>query len=184
MQCLSPLVCRTNESWQCSRSSLHHLQRALFNSAEMTATLPTGAVWRVATVSLPLRGRACRPVGSLMGTTVGAKRGNCAATRPRYRGPPTKGHLMTLVDKAKVAAEKAAAAGKQGMQQGQAKIDAIQTKRKAEALLRELGAAYYAELRHGGSHDAVESVVRGLDNHEKEHGAVDAEPGGSEPEEG
>jgi hypothetical protein len=91
---------------------------------------------------------------------------------------------MTLLDKAKVAAEKAAAAGKQGMQQGQAKIDAIQTKRKAEALLRELGAAYYAELRHGGSHDAVESVVQALDNHEKEHGAVDAEPGGSESEEG
>ena len=85
---------------------------------------------------------------------------------------------MTLLDKAKVAAEKAAAAGKQGMQQGQAKIDAIQTKRKAEALLHELGAAYYAELRHGGSHDAVEVVVQALDNHEKEHGKVDAESGG------
>jgi hypothetical protein len=91
---------------------------------------------------------------------------------------------MTLLDKAKVAAEKAAAAGKQGMQQGQAKIDAIQTKRKAEALLRELGAAYYAELRHGGSHDVVESVVQALDNHEKEHGAVDAQPTGSDTEEG
>jgi hypothetical protein len=84
---------------------------------------------------------------------------------------------MTLLDKAKVAAEKAAAVGKQGVQQGQAKIDAIQTKRKAEALLRELGAAYYAELRHGGSHDAVEMVVGALDSHEKEHGAVDDEPG-------
>jgi hypothetical protein len=74
---------------------------------------------------------------------------------------------MTLLDKAKVAAEKAAAVGKQGVQQGQAKIDAIQTKRKA----------YYAELRHGGSHDAVEMVVGALDSHEKEHGAVDDEPG-------
>jgi hypothetical protein len=87
---------------------------------------------------------------------------------------------MTLLDKAKVAAEKAAAVGKQGVQQGQAKIDALQAKRKADALLRELGAAYYAELRHGGSHDAVETVVDALDSHEKEHGAVDAEPG--EPE--
>lgn len=87
---------------------------------------------------------------------------------------------MTLLDKAKVAAEKAAARGKQGVQQGQAKIDAIQNKRKAEALLRELGAAYYAELRHGGSHDAVEAVVNALDSHEKEHGAVDAEPGGAD----
>ena len=80
---------------------------------------------------------------------------------------------MTLLDKAKVAAEKAAARGKQGVQQGQAKIDAIQTKRKADALLRELGSAYYAELRHGGSHDAVESAVDALDSHEKEHGTVD-----------
>jgi len=80
---------------------------------------------------------------------------------------------MTLLDKAKVAAEKAAARGKQGVQQGQAKIDAIQTKRKAEALLRELGAAYFAELRHGGNHDAVDAAVEALDSHEKEHGAVD-----------
>jgi hypothetical protein len=87
---------------------------------------------------------------------------------------------MTLLDKAKVAAEKAAARGKQGVQQGQAKIDAIQTKRKADALLRELGAAYYAELRHGGSHDAVASVVDALDSHEKEHGAVDNEPADSD----
>jgi hypothetical protein len=91
---------------------------------------------------------------------------------------------MTLLDKANVAAEKAAAAGKQGMQQGQAKIDAIQTKRKADALLRELGAAYYAELRHGGGHDAVESVVQALEAHEKEHGAVDSEPDGSAADEG
>jgi hypothetical protein len=87
---------------------------------------------------------------------------------------------MTLLDKAKVAAEKAAARGKQGVQQGQAKIDAIQTKRKADALLRELGAAYYAELRHGGSHDAVASVVDALDSHEKEHGAIDNEPADSD----
>lgn len=90
---------------------------------------------------------------------------------------------MTLLDKAKVAAEKAAARGKQGVQQGQAKIDAIQTKRKAEALLRELGAAYYAELRHGGGHDAVETAVDALDSHEKEHGAVDAEPAGPDTDE-
>jgi hypothetical protein len=91
---------------------------------------------------------------------------------------------MTLLDKAKVAAEKAAAVGKQGVQQGQAKIDAIQTKRKAEVLLRELGAAYYAELRHGGGHDAVETAVDALDSHEKEHGTVDAEPASPDTDEG
>jgi hypothetical protein len=86
---------------------------------------------------------------------------------------------MTLLDKAKVAAEKAAARGKQGVAQGQAKIDAIQTKRKADALLRDLGGAYYAESRHGGSHDAVESALQALDAQEREHGAVDT--GAGEP---
>jgi hypothetical protein len=85
---------------------------------------------------------------------------------------------MTLLDKAKVAAEKAAARGKQGVkqgvQQGQAKIDAIQTKRRADVLLRALGAAYFAESRHDGSHDAVESALSALDSHEQEHGAVDS----------
>ena len=97
---------------------------------------------------------------------------------------------MTLLDKAKVAAEKAAARGKQGVQhgvqQGQAKIDAIQTKRKADALLRELGSAYYAERRHGGSHDVVESALEALDGHEQEHGTVDPEtdepPAGADAE--
>jgi hypothetical protein len=88
-----------------------------------------------------------------------------------------KGSVMTLLDKAKVAAEKAAVRGKQGVQhgvqQGQAKLDAIQTKRKADVLLRELGSAYYAERRHGGSHDDVESALEALDGHEKEHGTVD-----------
>ena len=80
---------------------------------------------------------------------------------------------MTLVDKAKVAAEKAAARGKEGLAQGQAKLEAIQAKRKGDALLRELGGAYYAESRHGGGHEAVESALQALDAHEKEHGVVD-----------
>jgi hypothetical protein len=80
---------------------------------------------------------------------------------------------MPLVDKAKIAAEKAKAAAQQGMQQGQAKLDAIQTKRRAEVLLRELGAAYFAEQRHGGPHDAVERALAALDAHAAEHGHVD-----------
>jgi len=80
---------------------------------------------------------------------------------------------MTLLDKAKIAAEKAKVAAQQGMQQGQAKLDAMQTKRRADALLRELGAAYYAEQRNGGAHDAVERALAALDAHAVEHGAVD-----------
>jgi hypothetical protein len=85
---------------------------------------------------------------------------------------------MTFLDKAKMAAEKAAAKAQQGVHQGQAKLDAMQAKRKADALLRELGAAYYAEQRQGGLHEPVERALAALDAHEAEHGEVDtaAEP--------
>jgi hypothetical protein len=82
---------------------------------------------------------------------------------------------MTLLDKAKVAAEKAAARAQQGVQQGQAKIDAIQTKRRADALLHDLGVAYYAEQRQGAGHEAVDSALRALDAHAVEHGGVDTD---------
>lgn len=80
---------------------------------------------------------------------------------------------MTLLDKAKVAAEKAKVAAEKGMQQGQAKLDAIQAKRRADALLHQLGAAYYAQQRHGGSQDAVDTALTALDSHAAEHGSVD-----------
>jgi len=80
---------------------------------------------------------------------------------------------MSLLEKAKVAAEKARVAAQQGVHQGQAKLDAMQAKRRAEALLRELGAAYYSEQRRGGSHDAVDSALAALDAHAAEHGGID-----------
>lgn len=84
---------------------------------------------------------------------------------------------MTLLDRAKAAAERAAAKASQGMQhgmaQGQAKLDALQAKRRSDALLRELGGAYYNEQRHGGSHDAVAACLAALDAHAAEHGPVD-----------
>ena len=84
---------------------------------------------------------------------------------------------MTLLDKAKVAAEKAKVAAQQGVQQGQAKLDAIQTKRRADALLHRLGAAYYNEQRQGGTHELVDSALAALDAHVAEHGAVDTSTG-------
>jgi hypothetical protein len=44
MQCEPPIACMTNESWQCSRSSLHQRQRTADSSATITETLPAGAV--------------------------------------------------------------------------------------------------------------------------------------------
>lgn len=83
---------------------------------------------------------------------------------------------MTLLEKAKVAAERARVAAQQGVHQGQVKLDAIQAKRRADALLRELGAAYYAERRHNGPHEPVERALALLDAHAVEHGSVDTTP--------
>ncbi len=80
---------------------------------------------------------------------------------------------MSLLDKAKVAAEKAAARAQQGVQQGQAKIEELQEKRKADALLRDLGAAYFAEERSGGDHEAVVRALAAVDAHVAENGGLD-----------
>lgn len=82
---------------------------------------------------------------------------------------------MSLLDKAKVAAEKARVAAQQGVHQGQVKLDAMQARRRADVLLRELGWAYYAQQRQGASHEAVERALAALDAHAAEHGGIDAE---------
>jgi hypothetical protein len=82
---------------------------------------------------------------------------------------------MSYLDKAKVAAEKVATKAQQGVQQGQAKIEELQEKRKLDALLRELGSAYWDEERHGGDHEAVVRALAALDAH-----TVEDEPGAAE----
>lgn len=83
---------------------------------------------------------------------------------------------MGLMDKVKAQAEQAVAKGKQGMSQGQSKLDAMQAKKHGDALLRDLGAAYYAQLRSGGSADTVTAAVAAVDEHSATHGAVDTAP--------
>jgi hypothetical protein len=79
-----------------------------------------------------------------------------------------------FLDRAKAAAERAKVAAQQGVQQGQAKLDAMAAKRRGDMLLRDLGAAYYAEQRHDGSHEAVLRVLALLDSHVAQHGPVGA----------
>lgn len=88
---------------------------------------------------------------------------------------------MGFMDKVKAQAEQAVAKAQQGMAQGQAKLDTIQAKRQADGLLRDLGAAYYAEQRQGGPHDAVEAVLGKLDEHVAANGAVDTAPTAPSP---
>ncbi len=70
-----------------------------------------------------------------------------------------------LLDRAKQAAAQAQVAAEQGLAQVQARIDDLHTKRQGDALLRELGAAYYAKKRSGGSPEAVKAALAAVDAH-------------------
>jgi hypothetical protein len=89
---------------------------------------------------------------------------------------------MGFMDKAREAAQQATAKAQQGLAQGQAKIDEVQTTRAADGLLRDLGAATYAEQRSGGSHEAVVAALGAVDAHVAAHGPLGkAGPSSSEP---
>src|SRR5450759_2681176 len=79
---------------------------------------------------------------------------------------------MGFMDKAREAAQQATAKAQQGIAQGQAKIDDVQTSRAADGLLREVGAAFYAEQRSGGSHEAVVAARGAVDAHVAAHGPL------------
>lgn len=94
---------------------------------------------------------------------------------------------MGLLDKVKAQAATATAvardAAKDAAQKGQAKLDSIQVKRAADALLRDLGAAVYAQRagRREGADVDVERLVSSLRAYETEHGPIDL--GASDAEE-
>jgi len=84
---------------------------------------------------------------------------------------------MGLLDKVKEGAASATAAAKDAAQKGQAKLDSVQTKKASDALLRDLGAAYYAQWTKRGDENAnaavIERLVGALQKHEDEHGPID-----------
>ncbi len=86
---------------------------------------------------------------------------------------------MGLLDKVKAQAEQAMTKAQQGMAQGQAKLDQMQSKRHTDALLRDLGAAVYAEQRRGGANQAVLDALGALDAFAAEEGPIDLTPGTS-----
>lgn len=88
---------------------------------------------------------------------------------------------MGFLDRAKAQAEQTIAKAQQGMAQGQTKLDQMQAKRKADSLLHELGVAYYAQSRHGGSAEAVSLALAALDAFSVEQGPIDstASPAGT-----
>ncbi|HUY54498.1 MAG TPA: hypothetical protein VMV23_05005 [Candidatus Nanopelagicaceae bacterium] len=80
---------------------------------------------------------------------------------------------MGLMDKLKVQAEQVAARAQEGTAQVQAKLDQVQAQRATDLLLRDLGAAYYAEQRHQGSHDPVVRALAALDARSGQAGQVE-----------
>jgi hypothetical protein len=70
---------------------------------------------------------------------------------------------MGLMDKVKEQAAQALNKAQHGVSQGKAKIDEAQAKHQWDGLLRDLGAAVYAEQREGGSSDAVTAALAALD---------------------
>jgi SLT domain-containing protein len=86
---------------------------------------------------------------------------------------------MGLLDKVKEQAATASAAAKEMAQKGQAKLDETKAKRKADGILRNLGAAYYAQWTKRGDDDTpneIERLVAALQSHEEEYGQIDLTP--------
>lgn len=86
---------------------------------------------------------------------------------------------MPLFDKMKEQAAQAAQKAQEAAQRGQAKLDEAQAKRKEDALLRDLGAAVYAERTGGGSTAEVDRLVADITAHRAEQ---QAEPAAGAPE--
>lgn len=92
---------------------------------------------------------------------------------------------MALMDKMKAQASQLAQKAQEAGKAGQSKIGDMQEKRKADGLLRELGAQVYAQRKGTASADSageVDRLVAELTSLESESGPIDATA--SEPDAG
>jgi hypothetical protein len=86
---------------------------------------------------------------------------------------------MGLLDKVKAQATAATEMAKDAAAKGQAKLDDVQSKKSADGVLRDLGAAFYATKtgRPTPTTDAdIERLVGALQQHETEHGPLTLAP--------
>jgi hypothetical protein len=81
---------------------------------------------------------------------------------------------MGLLDKVKEQAGQIAEKAQQGVTQGKDKLEEIQVHKKGDGLLRDLGAAYFAQVRQNGPKEAVDAALAAMDAHVAEHGQHDA----------
>src|SRR6266849_7545123 len=92
------------------------------------------------------------------------------------------GAAMGLMDRVKEQAaqlaERTAQVTQEAAQQGKAKLDQAQAKRRADAMFRDLGAAVYAERTERGGTDTadkIERLVAALSEQEAEQGLGDTD---------
>jgi hypothetical protein len=86
---------------------------------------------------------------------------------------------MGFLDKAKQQATQLAQKAQEGVKQGQAKLDQTQSKKKEDALLRDLGAAFYAEKTGKATAETageIERLLSELRSHEAEAGEISTAP--------
>ena len=89
---------------------------------------------------------------------------------------------MGLLDKARVAADKAMTTAQQAAQQGQAKLNEYQqNKASVNELYRALGEAFYEEQRRGGSRESVVWALQTLDTHFAQPAATTEQPPADQP---
>jgi hypothetical protein len=85
---------------------------------------------------------------------------------------------MALFDKVKEQANQLAQKAQEAGKAGQAKVQDAQSKRKADGILRQLGAAYYAQ-RSGtagsDNNDEIDRLIAELKTYESEHGPIAAD---------
>jgi hypothetical protein len=82
---------------------------------------------------------------------------------------------MGFLDKVKEQAAVATAVAKDAAQKGQAKLEEVQSKKSADGLLRDLGAAAYAEQTGRGTPTTasdIEKLMAALSAYEASHGPI------------
>ncbi len=80
---------------------------------------------------------------------------------------------MGLMDKVKAQANQLAQKTQEAAQEGKAKIDQAQANRRGDALLRQLGAAVFAERTGRGTPDSqakIDQLISDISAHERENG--------------
>jgi len=87
---------------------------------------------------------------------------------------------MGFKDAVKSNAEALARRSMEAGAKGQAKVESMQAKRRGDALLHDLGAAFYIEQRLGGDAQATRTLLAVLDQHAAEHG-LDTSPDVASP---